>query len=234
MQLLSICLAPVTLSLVLLVVIQLDGHEKSAGTGDAFAAAWKQPRRLQDRFPEPISRSRWRLDFESAEEVLGQLRFTSDNEIAVDEATVILMTRLYDWQRAPENRDIDPARVRFLISRFFPDGACDRSFSDLFARFTAFKDARNRLDRSSRADEHSPPRNLADEEAFRLQRQFFSESEIEGLFGRQNRLTRYLGSRSRIIDDENLSPAQRRRAIAELGFDLDIDPDRASENGPCR
>lgn len=200
--------ALVTWSVVLAVAFQLAAHGKNAEAGDRSAAEWEQPHRVLDRFPDPISRSRWEFDFGHAEDLLRRLRFTADNEIALDEATLILMKRLASWQNAPENPGADPLRVRFLISKSFPDATCARSFSDLFERFSAFAEAEDRVVRSRRPEGLSPYGNLPHEDLLRLQAQYFSPQEIQGLFARRNRLGRSVDDRARLGERENLSDAR--------------------------
>ena len=234
MNRLTVTLVPIAVSLVLLVALRLDGHESRPDVDPGLARAWQQPEQAAHRFPEPISRSRWQFDFGAAEETLRALRFTADHEIALDEATLVLMTRLHDWQSAPESTGIDHARVRFLISKSFPNPRCSDSFADLFARFSALDAAEERRLSSLRAEGATAPIDLPHEEKLRLQAQFFSEDEIEGLFARQNRLNGYLASRNRVIANADLSDTQRAHALASLEPGGDVEPDKVLRNGPCR
>lgn len=214
MQTVSVALGVTTALLVLLTALRLDALE----IADQSSPVWDQPAQINELFPDPISDSNWRFDFEPAENLLESLRFTQDHQIVLDEATTILMKRLYNWQSGPENQQADPARVQLLISKFFPEAACYQSFSDLWGRYVTFKQAEKQQT-----------------DLVGLQTQFFSQEEIEGLFGRQNRLSQYLSARTQLIKNPQLTDVQREQALQALVLVHRTEPDsnKAVKNGPC-
>lgn len=214
MQMVSAVLGVTTFLLVLLTALRLDALE----IADQSSLIWEQPAQIDTLFPDPISNSTWRFDFEEPENLLESLRFTPDNQIVLDEATTILMKRLYNWQSGPENQQADPARVQLLVSKFFPKVACYQSFSDLWRRYVTFKEAEKQQT-----------------DLVGLQTQFFSQEEMEGLFGRQNRLADYLSARSQIIKNPDLTDVQREQALQALvpAYRTEPDSNKAVKNGPC-
>ena len=214
MQMVSVVLGATTVLLVLLTALRLDALEIASQS----SPVWEQPVQIVPLFPDPISDSTWRFDFDEPESLLESLRFTSDHRIVLDEATTILMKRLHNWQSGLDDQQADPARIQLLMSKFFPETTCYHSFSDLWRRYLAFKDAEQQQT-----------------DLVRLQPQFFSQEEIEGLFGRQNRLSLYLSERSQIIKNPELTDAQREQALQALALAHRAEPDsnKAVKNGPC-
>lgn len=216
MQLVATVLTVTTLALISLTAFNLDARQEA----DPSRIKWEQPASIDHIFTEPISASTWQFDFDTPEQLLASLRFTPGNTIVLDEATVILMKRLHNWQLGHDLQPADQARMQFLISKFFPDTTCYHSFYDLWGRYVAFMEAEQ---------EQTDPSHL--------QAQFFSTEEIDGLFGRQNRLNLYLSARSQILNNTHLSDDQRKQALTDLNPGSRRDkttPAKVTKNGSCQ
>src|SRR3990167_5577148 len=117
MQMVSVVLGATTVLLVLLTALRLDALEIASQS----SPVWEQPVQIVPLFPDPISDSTWRFDFDEPESLLESLRFTSDHRIVLDEATTILMKRLHNWQSGLDDQQADPARIQLLMSKFFTE-----------------------------------------------------------------------------------------------------------------
>ena len=169
---------------------------------------WQQPLSLNEHFPERLSSSSWRFDFDEVEQVLLSVKQDEMGELIVNETTAKILENAVT--KLPSNmQDAELHRIEFLISKGLQrhDGQQLAKLLIGFYRLQQFTVNSNEVVQSLKAKEKRF------EETVFHQELYLDKAFAEKLFGRQNSVTRYLYQRLHIQQDQNLTQEQKQQQL---------------------
>ncbi len=184
-------------------------HRQPLGS-HADAPVWTQPTSLSSLFLNPISINEFQFDYESAEQILLALEQNSQGELILNHYSASVLEAALS--SLPDNlSSADLQRVELLIIKGLP-GRAGPQLANLVSNYYAYQVALDKTQALSDGDS----RELRFEQSVLLQEQFFGEDVKQRLFGKRNRLNRYLFARKRINEDRLLDAMQKKKELSIL------------------
>ncbi|GAA6133749.1 hypothetical protein NBRC116188_05380 [Oceaniserpentilla sp. 4NH20-0058] len=185
-------------------------HDWEFETSDT-SLTWKQPT-ISTRQPW-ISPENYDVQFERIERSLGEVQFTSKNQIVLNTETAGALERAIGYMSKQSNKD-QLERIEFLLDKIFPSRH-HNNLPEIALNYRDYLIAQEVLDKGTIL------KTLDDSEQalkaqIALKEQYLGKEITELLFKDKHAMAFYIINRRKIITDSTLTPEQKENKLSEL------------------
>lgn len=182
------------------------------------------PTQANPLFPNPSSPQQWHFDYETAERILTEVKFSKNGELLINpELAEILSKAVNSLPKEMNNEALQ--RIDFLIAMSFPNHPqAAKTLAKLLINYYHLQYATTSAS-STDSNSHSTDNKLT---AFlkkeSLENHYLGEDNAAQLFGKQRSITRYLLERKAIKENTDLNPLQKNQQLNMLKNPLKRSP----------
>jgi hypothetical protein len=182
------------------------------------------PTQASPLFPNPISPQQWHFDYETAERILTEVKFSENGELLVNSKLAEILSKTINSLPKKIN-DEALQRIDFLIAMSFPNRPqAAKKLAKLLINYYHLQYATTSAS-STNSNSHSTDNKLTDFlKKETLENHYLGEDNAAQLFGKQRSITRYLLERKAIKENTDLNPLQKKQQLNMLQNPLKRSP----------